>query len=278
MLDISQSDRDLFTTEGYMILPAVIPRDMLDLLREECSYFIGYFDAMIDNGSIASGALSRRGSRYFINDFYRYSDRLYQFIFSDLMADIIRATLGPDAVLFHEQWVVKGPEQGMKFSWHQDSGYVKYVDKYTDHDPYLTCWCALDAVNEENGTVYLLPHSSVGTKGKIIDHEQDPVTNDLIGYSGKEKGIAIDVPAGSIVCFSSYNLHSSGANRSNAMRRVYLPQYAKAPIENSQTGERMNLAVPFLKNGKNIYARSSDSGEAWGGRDWPQHLDVGDVT
>ena len=45
------------------------------------------------------------------------------------------------------------------FSWHQDSGYVKWYDPTTQHKPYVTCWCTLDDVSEENGTVYILPHS-----------------------------------------------------------------------------------------------------------------------
>lgn len=28
------------------------------------------------------------------------------------------------------------------------------------HKPYLTCWCTLDDVSEENGTVYVLPQYS----------------------------------------------------------------------------------------------------------------------
>lgn len=59
------------------------------------------------------------------------------------MAEVAQAALGPDVYLFHEQWVVKGAEQGMQFAWHQDSGYVKWGDTQTKHQPYLTCWCTL---------------------------------------------------------------------------------------------------------------------------------------
>lgn len=266
---VSDSDRDLFAEEGYMILEDVIPEDMLRMLREECSYFLGYMDARMDAGLMSSGALSKRGNRYFVNDMYRYSRRLRQFIFSDLMAEVCRATIGDEAYLFVEQWVVKGAEQGMKFSWHQDSGYVKAVDPDTRHAPYLTCWCTLDDVNEENGTVYLLPHSRGGTKGRIITHDRDPETNDLIGYSGDDGGVAIDAPAGSIVAFSSYNLHSSGTNTTDRMRRVYLAQYSPAPVHNTQTGEQMNLAVPFVKDGKNIYDPATDTKDNWGGSEPP---------
>ena len=264
-LAIPEDQKKLFADEGYMILEAVIPDDMLQMLREECSYFIGYMDAKMDAGQLAAGALSSRGNRYFVNDMYRYSNRLWQFIFSDLMADVCRATIGDEAYLFHEQWVVKGAEQGMKFSWHQDSGYVKAYDPDTTHKPYVTCWCTLDDVNEANGTVYLLPHSLGGTKGNIITHTKDPDSNDLIGYTGDEKGLTIEVPAGSIVCFSSYNLHSSGSNTTDKMRRVFLPQYSPAPISNTQTGEQMNLAVPFVRNGNNIYDHGTDTSENWGG-------------
>ncbi len=262
---VSAEQKALFADEGYMILESVIPDDLLRMLREECSYFVGYMDAQMDAGLLAEGALSSRGSRYFVNDMYRYSAQLWRFIYSDLMAEVCRATIGDEAYLFHEQWVVKGPEQGMKFSWHQDSGYVKAYDPDTTHSPYVTCWCTLDAVNEENGTVYLLPHSRGGTRDKIITHSRDPETNDLVGYTGDDPGITIEVPAGSIVCFSSYNLHSSGSNTTDRMRRVYLPQYASAPIVNSQTGEQMNLAVPFLKNGDNIYDHATDKSEDFGG-------------
>ncbi len=267
---VSDEKKALYADEGYLILERVIPDDLLQMLREECSYFLGYMDARIDAGLLPAGALSRRGKRYFVNDRYRYSQRLWQFLFSDVMAEVCRATLGDYACLFHEQWVVKGAEQGMKFSWHQDSGYVKHYDPGTDHAPYVTCWCTLDDVNEANGSVYLLPHSRGGTRGRVITHRQDPETNDLIGYDGDDRGIAIEVPAGSVVAFSSYNLHSSGANTTDRMRRVYLPQYAAAPIVNSQTGEQMNLAVPFLKDGRIIYDHASDTAERWGGSAAPE--------
>lgn len=259
-----------FEQEGYLVLPGVIPPDHLQLLREECAYFMGYMDSRMDAGLVDEGALSARDNRYFINNLYRYSHRLWQFIFSDLMADICRRTLGPEAFLFHEQWVIKGPEKGKSFAWHQDSGYVKAVDPETTHAPYLTCWCTLDDVNADNGTVYLLPHTRGGTKGHIITHMRDVRTNDLVGYTGPDAGVEIDVPAGSIVAFSSYNLHRSGQNTTPRMRRVYLPQYTAAPVVNTQTGERMNLAVPFLESGKIIYDHDKDRAAAWGGVDRPR--------
>lgn len=260
---ISEQQRELYRTEGYMILPGVIPSGMLNMLREECSYYLGYYDSIMDAKGTQVENLSHRGKRYFINNRYRLSNRLWQFIFSDLMAQVANATVGPEAYLFHEQWVVKGAEQGMKFSWHQDSGYVKWYDPTTSHQPYVTCWCTLDDVSEENGTVYLLPHSRGGTRGRIIDHTKEEGSNDLIGYTGSDPGDAVIVPAGSIVAFDSMVFHRSGPNKTDRMRRIYLPQYSAAPI-NRPDGKPWAMATPFLRDGKNIYDHSSDNAANYG--------------
>jgi ectoine hydroxylase-related dioxygenase (phytanoyl-CoA dioxygenase family) len=260
---ISPAHRAAYHQEGYMILPSVIPQDTLVMLREECSYYLGYFDAMMDAKGVEVDNLCHRGRRYFISKRYRLSPRLWRFLFGPLMAEIAQSALGPNVYLFHEQWVVKGAEQGMKFGWHQDSGYVKHHDPTTRHKPYLTLWCTLDDVSEENGTVYLLPHSRGGTKDKILDHDKEEGTNDVIGYTGDDPGEAIAVPAGSVVAFTSYNLHRSGANHTDRMRRIYLPQYSCEPILRPD-GKPWAMAVPFVKDGKIIYDHADDTAEKYG--------------
>ena len=88
-------------------------------------------------------------------------------------------------------------DEGMAFSWHQDSGYVKARDPETTHPPYLTCWCTLDDVSVVNGTVHVLGLDEGGTRDTIVTHGHDRETNDLIGYTGDLAGAAIEAPAGS---------------------------------------------------------------------------------
>src|SRR5260221_13832749 len=101
---VRPEDRELYEREGYMLLKNAIPPEMLVLLREECSYFLGYCDAQMDARSAQVADLNHRGKRYFINNRYRLSSRMWQFIFSPLMAEVAQAALGPNAYLFHEQW------------------------------------------------------------------------------------------------------------------------------------------------------------------------------
>ena len=93
--------------------------------------------------------LSRKNSRYFVFLASKDRPKLADFIYNELMAEICLATIGENALLFWEQFVVKGTDsKGASFGWHQDSGYVGH-----DHRPYLSCWCALDDMSVANGTV-----------------------------------------------------------------------------------------------------------------------------
>ncbi len=108
-----------------------------------------------------------------------------------------------------------------------------------------------------------LPHSRGGTKDKLLDHYQEQGTNDVIGYEGDDPGEAMIVPAGSVVAFTSYNLHCSGPNRTDRMRRIYLPQYSGEPIRRPD-GKPWAMAVPFLKDGKIVYDHADDAAEKYG--------------
>lgn len=254
---IPQDQVDQYHSEGYMILEGVIPENMLQMLREECSYFLGYMDAEMDAKGVERQGINHGRNRYFIGNRYHMSPRMWRFIYSDLMADVCRATLGPEVYLFNEQWVVKAADKGESFSWHQDSGYVKHGDRNTTHRAYLTCWCALDDVGKQNGSVYLLPHSRGGTKNWVADHDRDEESGDLIGYEGDDPGILVEAPAGSIVAFTSYNFHRSGANTTPEMRRIYLAQYSAEVIRNPDGGIWAQ-AVPFLGEGRNVYDHDAD--------------------
>ena len=245
MINITDEQKQQYQEEGYFILESVIPENLLELLRGECGNFISQMDERMERENKDVMGLNHRNKRYFVSNCFRQQPKLREFLFSDLMAEVCRATLGDNAYLFWEQYVVKGAEAGMKFSWHQDSGYVGYPD----HKPYLTCWCALDDMSEENGTVYVMPYSQIGIRS-WVKHIREEGSNDLVGYFGPEKGVAAIVPAGSIVAFTSVNFHSSGTNTTNSMRRAYLAQYSAEPLLSHDGSRLWGNAEPLLRDGK----------------------------
>lgn len=244
VITITDEQKQQYKDEGYMILESVIPQNLLKLLRGQCQSAIDKMHQRMDEAGSDTIGINHRNQRYFVSNCFREQPKLREFLFSDLMAEVCRATLGDNAYLYWEQYVIKGAETGMKFSWHQDSGYVGYPE----HKPYLTCWCALDDMTEENGTVHLLPYSRSGIRS-WVHHIVEEGTNDKVGYFGNDPGLIAKVPAGSIVAFSSLVFHSSGTNTTDHMRRVYLAQYSSEPILSQDGSKLWGNAEPLLKDG-----------------------------
>ncbi|WP_394763069.1 phytanoyl-CoA dioxygenase family protein [Phenylobacterium sp.] len=248
-----EAQREQFATQGYAVFERVLVGELLDLLREQCAAFVAREDARMDAKGVDSLGLSHRGKRYFANECQREAPALRKMLFSETMADVCRATLGDDAYFFFDQYVVKGPEGGLPFGWHQDSGYVVGNGGPVDHAPYLTCWCPLDDATLENGTVRVLPFSEAPlSRDWILPHERQPRTNDLVGWKGNEEGVVLEVPAGSVVAFSSHLLHTTGANMTDAMRRAYLAQYTPEVMLNPGTRKLRRNAIPLVQNGEQV--------------------------
>ena len=247
---VTEEQKKQFNEEGYMVLERCVPEEHLLLLRDKCEDFTSALDREMDAKGVDRIGISARGKRYFAHDCYQKDPELGRFIFSELMAEICRATLGDEAYLFWNQYVVKGTDKDSSFAWHQDSGYVNL-----ECPMYLTCWVTLDDVTIENGTVYLLPYSEVGIRS-VVKHIHDPRTNDMVGYFGRNPGVPALVPAGSIVAFSSYVFHRSGPNLTDKLRRIFLPQYSSSIITD-QAGKPWGHAVPFLKKGEIVWQEPS---------------------
>jgi ectoine hydroxylase-related dioxygenase (phytanoyl-CoA dioxygenase family) len=236
--NITSAQIEQFRDEGFFVLENALPESELEALRAECERLVAERDAEMDRLGVDTIDLDHRGSRYFIHAYGR-SPAVERFLRSELMARIARAALGPTVYLFNEQYVVKAAERGLKFGWHQDSGFIPYA-----HRPYLTCWVALDHVSEANGTVNLLPYARAGTR-EVVEHVRAEETNDLIGYFGDDPGDPVIVPAGSVVGFSSTLLHRSGPNTTDQMRRVYVAQYSAEPILSEDVSRPRHLAEPL---------------------------------
>ena len=241
---VTDEHRRQFQDEGYFVLERAIPKNHLQIVRDACDYLIDLMHREMDRQGTDHIHISHRGKRYHIAKQFDQPPRLTEYVFSDLMAEICRATIGPDAYLFYDQYVVKCAEQGMPFAWHQDSGYLGF-----SHRPYVTVWAAVDDVTLENGTAYILPYSTCGIR-TLVEHVCNPVTGDKTGYFGREAGIPLILPAGSVAVFSSLSFHRSGPNTTNKMRRAYVTQYSPERICPPGGDDPIHLAELFLRNGK----------------------------
>jgi len=245
-ITISDELKQQYQDEGYFILRDVIPEEDLRFLQQKADELVAEQDEKMEELGTDELELSRKDSRYFVFLAYQDHPELGDFVFSDLMEEICKATVGDTSNLFWEQFVVKGTKkQGAEFTWHQDSGYVD-----TPHKKYVNAWIPLDDVSEENGTIHIIPYSRAGTSERV-EHEFVEGSNDRVGYFGDDPGDEVKVPAGSIAVFSSTSFHRSGPNKTDKPRRAYAVQWAPETIYEPD-GSVKGIAEPFLKDGKRV--------------------------
>lgn len=245
---------------GFIVLENVLDAELLAMIRQVCDASVNALESRMRAEGKTSDGINLLGKRYFISHATEQHPELWRAIFNDQMADICRATIGSDAWLHTEQFVVKLPGEGGRFAWHQDSGYTIYKGEGAPHRPYVTCWIPLDDVSEANGTVRILPYSRAGSS-ELIEHAWVEEEGNMVGYRGSDPGDPVTAPAGSVVVFSSHTHHCSGPNQTDRPRRSLFIAYSPEVIMNRDASKgAWGRGVPFLNGGRRIDAYAQREG------------------
>ncbi len=222
-----------FRRRGYLAGNVAVSPDELAMLRRVCDSLL---DEPLDDGGNGRHRIGLGKDRRFLAHRHSEFPELERFLLSGSAARIAAGLLGPECMLFNEQFVVKGAGSGAGFAWHQDSAYVGF-----DHAPYLSVWIALDDTTTANGCLHLLERD-LDRDGRVDPHVWVEETRELNGHFGDEAGMAIECTAGCAVVFSSLTLHRSGSNTTDRPRRAYLAQYSATPLRDPGTGELKRFA------------------------------------
>eukprot|EP01041_Mallomonas_annulata_P002753 gene2753-5421_t len=173
---------------------------------------------------------------------------------------IIKKLYGYERIyLFNEHYVVKEPNSTYEFSWHTDSQ-EQLMPCQGPLTEYISIWCALDDVDENNGTIALPCNSTITTLPSIeVEHStqdtsdntpflssnsintpnkiQQPAAPTAIETqpSSSDLGHPLTIEAGGCFTFASTVWHRSGPNTSNRSRRVFYAQYSPSIITSFST-------------------------------------------
>ena len=153
-----------------------------------------------------------------------------------MLADVCADLIGPDVRLYWDQAVYKKPGTESPFPWHQDNGYA-----FVEPQQYLTCWVALTDATEDNGCPWVVP--GLHRRGTLA-HEYSDIGFVCLRDPARRRAPCPCGP-GSIVVFSSLTPHSTGPNRTAAVRKAYIVQFAPAgaAVVRPEAG-RLGKAVP----------------------------------
>lgn len=156
---------------------------------------------------------------------WREHEGIKRFVFNPKLAEIARRLAGvPRIRLWHDHALIKMPGDSKPSPWHQDLPYWPMNEEGA-----LSCWMALDDVDENNGCMAFIPGSH--KVGRL-----DPINlvnpQDIFGFeaSGHLKGVPpaiMRMKAGSCTFHNGLTFHYAFPNRTDKPRRamivIYMP-------------------------------------------------------
>ena len=181
-----------------------------------------------------------------INDLSLNDQYFFQIARKPVILDIVEKCIGEDIKLFGDQLFMK-PPGGVEKTCHQDSPYFSISPMNL-----ISCWIALDNVNEENGCLKVLPGSHKwgpmphSEKWMVGDREDMCIPQDKIPNKIE---VSIPLNAGNASFHHSLLVHRSGPNRTSGARRGWAIHYMSS--KSKWTGKYEEKPDFELLRGKN---------------------------
>ncbi|NLC57064.1 MAG: phytanoyl-CoA dioxygenase family protein [Armatimonadetes bacterium] len=155
-------------------------------------------------------------------------------VFHPRLAEIARQLAGvPRLRLWHDHALIKLPSDSKPSHWHQDLPYWPMNEPGA-----LSCWLALDDVDERNGCMHFVPRSHTWGKLPPINLVEPQDIFSLVPEPEGKDFTPVPVPlrAGSCTFHHGLTFHYAPPNRGEAPRRalviIYMPDrtsYSGAP-------------------------------------------------
>ena len=226
---VTEEQARQYDESGYFLLEGVLAPAQLDALVRAIDPLEARTVATLREREGGRFFIARADEITFSTHLVTHSSLLRQFTSSPLFADLTADLIGPDVRLYWDQAVYKKPGTESPFPWHQDNGYA-----FVEPQQYLTCWVALTDATEENGCPWVVPGlHRLGT----LAHEYSDIG--FVCLRDPEDAVPVPAPAGSLVVLSSLTPHSTGPNRTTAVRKAYIVQFAPtgAEVVRSEPGQ-----------------------------------------
>ena len=208
MIDI---DAALFQTQtrGYVILPDVIPRSLVDSLASSVDTL-----QREDTKKYGAEFLYRIGQEGFVINVGDRGEPFEQLLKERPVIGVVDALLGEDAFLYLFQGVVVPPGGGLgafPWKWHCDLYHILVEIGDRSFIPGVNCLFYLDDVDSQNGATWIIP----GSQGLLEEEVPCQEPSFMNGCA-----IQVQATAGSVVLFNPLLWHCAGANRTNKPRRA----------------------------------------------------------
>jgi len=176
--------------------------------------------------------------------------RLFAFLLSDEVLDLVQGLLGPDLILWSSHFISKDPHVGRATPWHEDSAYWKgRLDRY---DKLVTVWLAVDRSDQDNGCMQVIPgsHRWGGfSEYRPVDRRRHTFGTEIVDLD-VELAAPLELERGQCSLHDGRIVHGASANLSDRRRLGYTMRYLAADVRLQPEANRGHRI--WLARGRNV--------------------------
>jgi ectoine hydroxylase-related dioxygenase (phytanoyl-CoA dioxygenase family) len=206
------------------------------------------FSALRDHFETKLREHEARGERPEAMDKPHFSDtKLFDWVLSDSVLDLVEPLLGPDFNLFSTHFICKPSGDGRRVPWHEDSAYWKGI---LDPMEAVTVWLAIDPSTNENGCMCVVPSSHATQQSGFSDYqnvgaEQAVFSTEIVRPQQRaEHSVPIELQPNQASLHDARLIHGSAPNTSTIRRCGFTMRFVPAHVRLSPKWEEPNFALP----------------------------------
>lgn len=222
---ITSDDVEFYNQQGYLVVPDVLSRSELDLLRSELAALVESASEVTSNDEVydLEDTHTRAAPRVRrIKSPETVMPSVAALVHHPVMVEILTRLIGPCVRFQTGKLNMKSAGDGSPVEWHQDWAFYPHTN-----DDLLAVGIMLDDVDETNGPLCVLPGSH---RGVIYDHHANGVFCGAIDPVENPIDFSLATPlmgaAGSMTFHHVRAVHGSAPNRSARSRNLLLFQFA----------------------------------------------------
>jgi ectoine hydroxylase-related dioxygenase (phytanoyl-CoA dioxygenase family) len=225
-----QLQAEFYHENGYLVVENALSADEVDELRRD-TVRLCRNEAGVIHGAVpapASDSDDEVLQRYLCIHFpHKLSDLMLKTLAHPSVVDVLTNVVSPNVKAMQSMLFIKAAGKPGQ-AWHQDEDFIPTRDRSL-----IGAWIAMDDATVDNGCLWIIPGShKPGILWPMEWHgdRRFDCTHESTNFPyGRESGIPVEVPAGSVVYFNGYTLHRSLPNlRPDGYRRALVNHYCSA--------------------------------------------------
>ena len=226
-MQLSREQSDRFAANGFLELGSLLQEDEVEELRAHYDQAFqmadgepGYRNLSASPDAQSAVQEAAQDQMLQIMHLGERSAPFRKLAYDSRILDAVSDLIGPNIMLFHDQALYKPAHHGGPIHWHQDNAYWKCRPANL-----VSCWLTLDAVDEENGAMRVVPGSHL----RPLSHGKEsngggPLLE--VGADIQESPVVVvDLPAGGAMLHHCQTLHQTKPNRTDRQRRAFAIHY-----------------------------------------------------